>query len=117
MIEGIYLHCFNRLFKIASCKKGHSYALDPGQKDIVLKIFDNLKIPYMTELQENLCLIDFPSKDDPSRASACIIFEVDGQEYKISNYNSYLIKPRYADLINKALINRGIKSYMERVAA
>jgi hypothetical protein len=60
-------------------------------------------------------VIDSPTKEDPSRACSYIIFVIEDQEFKISNFNSYLIKSRYAELINKALINKGIGSRLERV--
>jgi len=106
--RGMYLHCFNRLFKIAIYSKGNSYSLNEAQIGEISTLFDTVKIPYKTQIEDDLCVTDTVKENDT--CNAFVLIDIAENTYKISNYNSYLIKSKTAELICKAFANKNISS-------
>jgi len=107
----LFLHCFNRLYKVSSTDRNRkSFGLSFEQKELVKILFEKLLIPFKEEIDFELCLVD---ADRSERSNSTVVFEIDKETYKITNYNSFLIKYKQADLIRKALNKKSIESTVE----
>ncbi len=113
--KSIFLHCMERVFSIYARQKNlWSIGATPEQVDTIEKAFDDAGVPYKPEIDDlNECVIDRPTEADPTPANSRVVFEVDGQEYHVLNYNSWLIKQAIAERISKAFENHYISSRVE----
>jgi hypothetical protein len=113
--KSIFLHCMGRLFSIYARQKNlWSMDLTPEQVSFIEAEFGKAGIPYKLQIDDmNECTIDHPTEEDPAPANSRVVFEVDGIEYHVLNYNSYLIKKVTAEKISKAFDNHFISSRVE----
>jgi len=115
----LFLHCYERLFAIKARvesgrdRTGLSYDLSTEKFERLCNLFDNLEIPYMTEIAADKCFIDRPEKLDLSPANSRVVIDIGDEQYNISNYNIYLIKSRYSEKIAKAFEVKGLASRVE----
>lgn len=111
----IFLYCFNRVFSIRSrLKNGFSMELTPEQANKIEIAFNNAFIPYKLQIDSMAeCIIDKPTEEDPAPANSRVVFEIDGEEFHVLNYNDWLIKRKNAELIAKAFDNNFIKARVE----
>jgi hypothetical protein len=113
--KSLFLHCMGRVFAIYARQKNlWSMDLTPEQVKSIEAEFDKAGIPYKLQIDDmNECIIDHPTENDPAPANSRVVFEIDGIEYHVLNYNSYLIKRSTAEKISKAFDNHFITSYVE----
>jgi mRNA-degrading endonuclease HigB of HigAB toxin-antitoxin module len=110
----VFLFCFNRLFAVRSKQKDLSYNLTPEQADKVENAFVEAGIPFKLQIDSPAeCVIDYPTDEDPAPANSRIVFEIEGEEYHLLNYNTWLIKKKIADQIVKAFDNHYINARLE----
>jgi hypothetical protein len=110
----IFLYCFNRLFAVRSIIKDLSYSLSQEQTDKVEVALVDAHIPYKLQIDSiTECIIDYPSEEDPAPANSRVVFEIDGEEFHLLNYNTWLIKKSIAEKIAKAFDNNFIKARVE----
>lgn len=79
------------------------------QFERLFTLFDNLEIPYKTELLEVKCFIDKPQWfaaiddrpeiNDMAPANSRVIIETGTEQFNVSNFNTYLIKESTSEKI------------------
>jgi hypothetical protein len=113
--SSIFLYCFNRLFAIYSRRKDlYSMDLTPEQFEKIELAFTEAHIPYRLEIEDiSECIIDHPTESDPAPANSRVVFMVEGEDFHLLNYNSWLIKQAIAEKIAKALDNKYITASVE----
>lgn len=113
--RNLYIACYRQLFAVYSRHKNHlSYDLKAEQVEKLVTLFDRLEIPYRTKIDP---LEDIEGKiiEDDSPCNSRAVIAIDGEEFNILNFNSYLTKNFYAEKIAKAFQAKGIDSRIERV--
>ncbi|MEN6316708.1 MAG: hypothetical protein ABFD25_20925 [Clostridiaceae bacterium] len=113
--KSVFRHCMTRLFAIYSRRKDqYSQTLTSEQVQKIEAAFDDAGIPYKPCIDDmSKCIIDTPSREDPTPANSRVVFEIDGEEYHLLNYNSWLIKRSTAGKITKAFDNHFIPARVE----
>jgi hypothetical protein len=113
--KSIFLHCMGRVFSIYARQKNlWSIAATPEQISVIENAFDDAGIPYKPEIDDmSECVIDCPTDEDSAPANSRVVFEINGIEYHVLNYNSWLIKKAVAEKISKAFDNHFITSRVE----
>lgn len=113
--KSVFLHCMNRLFAIYARRKDqYSTTLTPEQVQKIEAAFDNAGIPYKPCIDDmSECIIDMPTQEDPTPANSRVVFAIDGEEFHLLNYNSWLIKRSTAEKIAKAFDNHFITARVE----
>lgn len=109
----VYIDCYNRLFNVGHLSRnGFTYQLNAEELELVRHAFENAKVPFLTELVEDKCVME---GDEVEPANARILFKVNGseQEFVVGNYNSCPIRKRIADKICQALKAKGFVAKVE----
>jgi hypothetical protein len=111
----IFLYCFSRLFSVYARNKNlFSMALTSEQVERIEAAFVSEHIPYKLQIEDmSECIIDYPSEQDPTPANSRVVFSIEGEEFHVLNYNSWLIKRAIAEKIAKAFDNHFIPARVE----
>lgn len=110
----VYLTCYKAPFAILSRSNTYSYKLNEDQASELTEAFINKEIPFITSIG---LLEDLPGDtvevDGPCNSR--VVFKINGNEYHILNFNSYLIQNWFAEKIRKSFISKGIECRVELI--
>jgi hypothetical protein len=109
----LYIECYGMMFHVGHLgKQDCTYSLTEDELSNLKCIFEKNVIPHTFILDDMKCIID---GDTIEPANSRVIFQIPGieQEFVIANYNIWCIRKRYADMIAKALNNKGLKAYVQ----
>jgi hypothetical protein len=106
----LYLSCLDRLFAVYRRNKvGMSYTLKAEELEAIEKVFQDNEIPYVTEKQDNLCVIESGYPEAKFR----VWVEIGEGKYNILNFNSLLLTEENCKKIANAFTVKGIFARVE----